>query len=301
MTQQGWPERLAASVAAEVRRHRTRLGMSAQQLAEECKKLGVPIQRSVIANFENGRRTNVGVSDLLVFAAALKVSPMQLVFPAGYERSIEGLPGLTEDTYTWAAWFSGELAAGAKWPFVSGDVTAMELVRNMVPIVRDLIEAKDQLVEAREAFESVSAELRLAEAEVAAEAAEYDRLLAQREANIQARQAAENVLSPEYQQLKDEGDRLRELAEQTRVRLQATRHRASELKAKRRALDFWQDEVETDEKMIREILRELDQNGFILPEFPEELAYLAEPETKVDEAVQSRRRRARSEVKSGRE
>jgi transcriptional regulator with XRE-family HTH domain len=301
MTQQGWSERLAASVAAEVRRHRTRLGMSAQQLADECKKLGVPIQRSVIANFENGRRTNVAVSDLLVFAAALKVSPMQLVFPVGYERSIEGLPGLTRDVYSWAGWFSGEIRSQSDWPFAPDDLNAMELVRSIVPLVSDLTEGKKKLAVVSEAFEEVKEELQLAEAEVEAASSELERLITQRESNLEKRNAMDDLLSPEYRKLADEGDQLRELSAQARARLIEARERMSSLLGRRRAVELWQLEVAEDEKAIREIIREFEERGFVIPEFPEELAYLLEPEPTADEAPQLRRKRTRSEARPGSE
>jgi transcriptional regulator with XRE-family HTH domain len=69
-------------VARRVRELRTRHGLSARELAERLDDLGFPqIDRSVIANLENGRRKSVSVDELLAFAAALKVAPVHLLVP----------------------------------------------------------------------------------------------------------------------------------------------------------------------------------------------------------------------------
>lgn len=107
MTQLDWPARLIGVVASEVKRHRQRRGLSAQQLADACAELGLPIQRSVLANLESGRRTNLSVPELLVIAAALKVAPVLLVFPVGREALSEFLPERTAETWRAAQWFGG--------------------------------------------------------------------------------------------------------------------------------------------------------------------------------------------------
>ncbi|MFD6128574.1 hypothetical protein [Streptomyces diastaticus] len=68
--------------------------MSAQQLADECARLGHPaLQRTVISNIETGRRRDVSVADLMVLAAALDVAPASLIYPVGYAAEVEALPG----------------------------------------------------------------------------------------------------------------------------------------------------------------------------------------------------------------
>ncbi|MER5892312.1 helix-turn-helix transcriptional regulator [Streptomyces sp. NPDC001876] len=103
--------RLGGAVAREIRRHRLAQGMSAQQLADACEKIGAPIARTVISNIENGRRTNVSVAEVLVFARALGVPPAALVFPAGYEPSVEYLPNKVADPLAAIDWWSGEQLA----------------------------------------------------------------------------------------------------------------------------------------------------------------------------------------------
>lgn len=85
--------------------------MSAQQLADECARLGHPgLQRTVISNLENGRRRDVSVADVLVLAAALEVAPAALVFPVGYAAEVECLPGRTSPPLEAADWFAGAAA-----------------------------------------------------------------------------------------------------------------------------------------------------------------------------------------------
>lgn len=102
-----WSTELALSVAAEVRRHRQAQGLSAQQLADRCAELGMPIQRSVIANMESGRRTTVTVAEVLVLAAALQVPPALLLLSVGHSEKVEILPRQFVDPLDAADWFVG--------------------------------------------------------------------------------------------------------------------------------------------------------------------------------------------------
>lgn len=83
--------------------------MSAQQLADRTAELGMPIARSVLANLESGRRDTVSVAEVLVLAAALNVSPIELMCPVGYDKRTEILPGRTADPLEAMHWFTGEL------------------------------------------------------------------------------------------------------------------------------------------------------------------------------------------------
>jgi hypothetical protein len=59
---------------------------AAADLAERCADLGMPeLNRSVIANIESGRRRDVSVDELLVFARALDVAPVHLLVPIDAE------------------------------------------------------------------------------------------------------------------------------------------------------------------------------------------------------------------------
>ncbi len=104
-----WPASVSQTIAREVRRHRTERGISAQQLADECARLGHPaLQRTVISNIENGRRRDVSVADVLVLAAALEVAPAALIFPAGYVAEVEYLPGQSAAPLEATDWFGGQ-------------------------------------------------------------------------------------------------------------------------------------------------------------------------------------------------
>ncbi|WP_326826439.1 helix-turn-helix domain-containing protein [Streptosporangium sp. NBC_01756] len=79
-------------VADQIRKHRERLGLSREDLARECKKLGAPqLTAAAIINIEVGRRNpqtgkrrrEVSVDELLIFAYAMAVPPLQLMFPVG--------------------------------------------------------------------------------------------------------------------------------------------------------------------------------------------------------------------------
>ncbi|MEV6175287.1 helix-turn-helix transcriptional regulator [Streptomyces sp. NPDC051954] len=297
MTQQGWPERLAAQVAAEVRRHRTRRGMSAQQLADECKNLGMPIQRSVIANFENGRRANVGVAELLVFAAALRVSPMELAFPVGYEHSSEGLPGKVQETYNWAGWWSGEYADLPNIEFVAKDVNAMEILRGLMPMLRALIHSKEQLTEAEAAFDQVRDSAQGAEDRIEEAQRHVEEIMARREANLSAREAATDLSSEEYKPLADEGAQLSMMYQEALASLEQARMEVKDFFAKQSSVNYWRETTWEDETSVREILATFGAFGFVPPDLPEELAYLLQPEP---EESHQRMRRTRVDPQLGR-
>ncbi|WP_162688418.1 helix-turn-helix transcriptional regulator [Streptomyces sp. ICC4] len=128
MTQEEWPARLARTMATEVRRFRQVRGMSAQQLADRCAELGMPIARSVLANFESGRRPTLSVAELMVISQALRVPPVALVVPVGYEETVEPLPGVQAHAFEAAQWITGEAAGrtGADWAVTDQDADDFE-------------------------------------------------------------------------------------------------------------------------------------------------------------------------------
>ncbi|MGV9331063.1 helix-turn-helix domain-containing protein [Nocardia sp. NPDC003726] len=63
---------------------RKRQGWTADELATECSRLGMPsLNRSVIANIESGRRKYISVDELCCLAFALDVAPVHLLIPIG--------------------------------------------------------------------------------------------------------------------------------------------------------------------------------------------------------------------------
>lgn len=97
-----WADRVKANVAGEVRRRRKERGWSAQDLADQCERLGHPIPRNVIANMESGRRASLPLVDVMVLAAALGTYPVCLIFPVGYVEQTQELP-FQELVTTWDA------------------------------------------------------------------------------------------------------------------------------------------------------------------------------------------------------
>jgi transcriptional regulator with XRE-family HTH domain len=104
-----WVDQVMATVAAEVRRRRKELRMSAQDLADRCEEIGHPIPRNVIANMESGRRAGLPLVDVLVLAEALRTYPICLLYPVGYVDRVQRLP-LQHSEPTWEAmrWFTGD-------------------------------------------------------------------------------------------------------------------------------------------------------------------------------------------------
>lgn len=101
-----WSDDLHRRVAAAIKRARG--GRSAQWLADETGRIGYPISRAAIANYESGRKRGLDLSELLVLAAALDVPPLVLLFPELPDGAVEGLPGITTTSWEAATWFTGE-------------------------------------------------------------------------------------------------------------------------------------------------------------------------------------------------
>ncbi|MCP9271245.1 helix-turn-helix domain-containing protein [Mycolicibacterium arenosum] len=106
---QEWADELHRRVAAAIKAARS--GRSAQWLADETERIGFPITRAQIANYESGRKKGLDLTELLMLAAALRVPPVVLLFPDLPDGPVEALPGITVDSWDAAAWFSGEARA----------------------------------------------------------------------------------------------------------------------------------------------------------------------------------------------
>ncbi|MFF7192642.1 helix-turn-helix domain-containing protein [Streptomyces sp. NPDC008079] len=106
---EAWKARIASTAAREVRRYRLARGMSVQRLADICtEEYGLPMKRSVLANFEGGRRPALSVAELLILARILQAPPLLFIFPVGQEETVEVLPGEAVDTWDALQWFTGE-------------------------------------------------------------------------------------------------------------------------------------------------------------------------------------------------
>lgn len=95
--------------------------MSTQQLSDKCASLGLAIPRPVLSNLENGRRENVNIAELLVIAKALDVEPIFIMFPLGYEDTVEVLPGQIVETTEAVRWVAGD--EGRRWIAAEADLS----------------------------------------------------------------------------------------------------------------------------------------------------------------------------------
>jgi transcriptional regulator with XRE-family HTH domain len=97
----------AQTIALRIKEVRRVRGWSAAQLAARCATLGMPeLDRSTVANIENGRRQRVGVDELLVLALALGVAPLHLLVPLK-ERFIAIAPDYATGSGRARQWIRG--------------------------------------------------------------------------------------------------------------------------------------------------------------------------------------------------
>lgn len=66
-------------VVGRILARRKELGMSARMLAEAVSAQGIPMNRSTLANIEVGRRADITTAELVAFARALKMTPIELL------------------------------------------------------------------------------------------------------------------------------------------------------------------------------------------------------------------------------
>jgi len=112
------PEELRPGKTWE-RRHAAKLGRAVQQrrgarsavwLEHRTAELGLKVTRQTIADLESGRRRFVTTAELLVLAAALNTTPVDLMFPNVSdepENVVEVLPGVETTGFQAAQWLSG--------------------------------------------------------------------------------------------------------------------------------------------------------------------------------------------------
>jgi transcriptional regulator with XRE-family HTH domain len=102
VTQTEWRKATHRRIAGEVKRVRKDRGITAADLAER-----VGMTRDQITGYET-RRNSLDVADLLLIAAALKVPPIQLLYPGNDLDPIDMLPDQEVATVTAVAWFTGD-------------------------------------------------------------------------------------------------------------------------------------------------------------------------------------------------
>lgn len=88
-----WAHEIAQRIGDGVRKRRTELGMSAQVLANKTTVIGHPVTRGTIARLETGSRGGkVEVTELLVLAEALAISPAALLWHDAPDARVRTLP-----------------------------------------------------------------------------------------------------------------------------------------------------------------------------------------------------------------
>lgn len=101
-----WATEMVRRVGQQVRKLRG--GLSAQWLSDETEALGRRVPVSVIAKLDSGHRGEVfQLSELLIIAAALGVSPAHLLFPDVPSGPVEVVPGVKIRSADAMKWFGG--------------------------------------------------------------------------------------------------------------------------------------------------------------------------------------------------
>ncbi len=96
-------------VRARVKELRGRKGWSGAELGAQLSEIGVPWNRSVVANFESGRRPSVSVQEVMALAYVLDVAPVNLLVPLD-ARDYRITPDrVVSSTDVWR-WWRGEKA-----------------------------------------------------------------------------------------------------------------------------------------------------------------------------------------------
>lgn len=102
----------ASDIAARrVREARKKRGWLVKDLAEACKKAGVPrLTAAVITNLETRRRPGreISADELLALAWVLEVPPVQLLSPLDGDEALRVVPGEAKDPLDGVAWLWDE-------------------------------------------------------------------------------------------------------------------------------------------------------------------------------------------------
>ena len=103
-----WELDLAERVGRAVAARRKALGMTAMDVAAKTASMSYPITRQAVAKIENNNRAGkVDVAELIVLAAALDISPLQLLYPDLVDGPVEVHPGKEITSLQAADWFTG--------------------------------------------------------------------------------------------------------------------------------------------------------------------------------------------------
>ncbi|MDH3049743.1 helix-turn-helix transcriptional regulator [Gordonia alkanivorans] len=121
--------RLRATGDAISERRRV-LGITAAVLSERTKALGYPISRGTIAKIESGHRKGLDVFELIVIASALRIPPVQLLYPRVCDGGTRYVPAAPLEYEARAIRrFSGRLNSIQILDSVEGDVDGADDIR----------------------------------------------------------------------------------------------------------------------------------------------------------------------------
>ncbi|MFC8704683.1 helix-turn-helix domain-containing protein [Streptomyces anulatus] len=274
MTQRGWAEELTAVVAERVRSRRRELKMSAQQLADECARLGAPMQRSVIANFENGRRTTIAMTEIIALAAALRISPIYLMFPLGSGDPLEGLPGVSRSPYAWSLWFTGESRFVADIPLADEGVHPLDPLRELFPQLEDIRSGKEVIKEMQERLGlDVDAEIKKAQTREMVLRQQREQLMSEL-SEVEMVRSQLDPDAPEYGNRSAAAHHLRNQIETVQDEGIEASNRAWSLKSKKAEIDAMVRYVEAKEGVVRKQIARIRENGWADPDLGPEFSYL---------------------------
>jgi len=95
-------------IAQRMREVRDKRGLTGAELAERMTGLGVPWDRSIVANLENGRRQSVTVEELLALALILRAAPVHLIVPPDdSDAPYQVTAAVTESRFRVRSWIRG--------------------------------------------------------------------------------------------------------------------------------------------------------------------------------------------------
>lgn len=154
-----WAYERAEAFGNAVQFWRKKLGLTAVDLANRTKEVGYPITRATIAKIEsNSRNSKVDLAEISALAAALRVAPVDLIFPGQPSAKYRVTPRSPMDAEGCSAWFYGDenymesvafRVGGAHAPLIDNSVelrraisdfeSYVEAIRNLPEVANDKI------------------------------------------------------------------------------------------------------------------------------------------------------------------
>lgn len=138
-----WRKAWTDTIAKRVKEIRAEKDMTGDRLSTRTKELGYEIPRSTLANIEIGRKSSVGVHEVVILAAALEVPPVSLMFDVGNDKLVELLPNDYRAQIEASSWFSGLQPLLPKPGLRQYGSFSPDAVVNGYPQVRDQLEDKE--------------------------------------------------------------------------------------------------------------------------------------------------------------